>query len=220
MEIINNKISAKEFEEAFKIAAKKHIKNETFEFTESNKFLLNNFYFWLTRQPFKNIDPETGKIQNAKEKDFDKGFYIAGGTGTGKTTIIKILSDVIKFFNIEYLAPGGRKIKLSPNCISSKMFVQDFIKNGYNSTLWLRCSLCIDDLGAEPETSQYMGNNTNVCDDIIFNRSEQDSDKITWITSNYPINYQPFINRYGDRFKSRIISMCNYYTLTGKDFRL
>lgn len=76
----------------------------------------------------------------------------------------------------------------------------------------------IQDLGAEPMESMYMGNRINVLRQILEYRGDQ-TDQLTLITSNLPMNHKRFIDRYEDRVSSRLNEMCNYFEIKGKDRR-
>jgi DNA replication protein DnaC len=78
--------------------------------------------------------------------------------------------------------------------------------------------LGIQDLGAEPAESLYMGNRAHVLRQILEYRGDF-SDKLTLITSNLPINHQLFADRYHVRVSSRLNEMCNYFEIRGKDRR-
>ena len=65
---------------------------------------------------------------------------------------------------------------------------------------------------------QDMGNRINVLRQILEYRGDQ-TDKITLITSNLPMNHKRFIDRYEDRVSSRLNEMCNYFEIKGKDRR-
>jgi len=78
--------------------------------------------------------------------------------------------------------------------------------------------LGIQDLGQEPQESLYMGNRVDVVRQLIEYRGDR-TDEITFITSNMKINGDVLMNRYGDRVASRLMEMCNYYEIKGKDRR-
>jgi DNA replication protein DnaC len=79
--------------------------------------------------------------------------------------------------------------------------------------------LCNQDLGAELKESLHMGNRINVLKQLIEYRGDR-QDLITLITSNYPIDSEFISVKYGDRVVSRLIEMCNYFELKGKDRRI
>ena len=78
--------------------------------------------------------------------------------------------------------------------------------------------LGIQDLGSEPQESLYMGNRVDVVRQLIEHRGDK-TDEMTLITSNLKINGERLVNRYGDRVASRLVEMCNYFEIKGKDRR-
>ena len=85
---------------------------------------------------------------------------------------------------------------------------------GNKEGLITRETSIIDDLGAEPNPVQYMGNKVDLLSDILETR--EDNGCITLITSNLPPDY--LSNTYNDRLESRMMAL-NYYELNGDDKR-
>ena len=78
--------------------------------------------------------------------------------------------------------------------------------------------LCIQDLGNEPQEALYMGNRLDVARYIIEYRGDSHAE-LTFITSNLRMGGDILKERYGDRVASRLMEMCNYYEIKGKDRR-
>ena len=78
--------------------------------------------------------------------------------------------------------------------------------------------LCIQDLGNEPQEALYMGNRLDVARYIIEYRGDAHAE-LTFITSNLRMGGDILKERYGDRVASRLMEMCNYYEIKGKDRR-
>ena len=77
----------------------------------------------------------------------------------------------------------------------------------------------IDDLGAESNVAQYMGNKINVLQEILEVRS--DKGVMTLITSNikpYDDTNECVEDKYGERLASRLNEL-NYFSLVGDDKR-
>ena len=53
---------------------------------------------------------------------------------------------------------------------------------------------------------------------LIEHRGDRD-DRITLITSNLRISSDTLKRDYGDRVQSRLVEMCNYFEIKGKDRR-
>ena len=78
--------------------------------------------------------------------------------------------------------------------------------------------LGIQDFGQEPQENLYMGNRIDVVRQLIEYRGDK-CDEMTLITSNMKMQGDVLMNRYGDRVASRLVEMCNYFEIKGKDRR-
>lgn len=79
-------------------------------------------------------------------------------------------------------------------------------------------AFCFDDLGCEPTSSKYMGNEMNVMQRIILSRYEKKIPfNYTHFTSN--LSSDEISELYGIRTKSRLREMCNVIVLPGEDRR-
>ena len=63
-----------------------------------------------------------------------------------------------------------------------------------------------------------MGNKLEVLRTLIESRGDR-TDAMTLFTSNFPMSHKSIIDRYGDRVASRLVEMCNYMEIKGKDRR-
>lgn len=152
---------------------------------------------------------------NGVEGSLNKGLFLIGGVGTGKTFLMKVFKEYTKHilksnsfhaYNeqdiINLASSNGSEIieELGYNCGNPKV-------------------LYIDDFGSKPSKIKYFGNSIDVIDNImtlryvIFNRYH----KLTHISSNkYPVELQKiFDNRLIDRFSE----MFNVIELNDESFR-
>lgn len=81
--------------------------------------------------------------------------------------------------------------------------------------LW---ALCVQDLGQEPQEALYMGNRLDVVRQLVECRGDR-RDALTFFTSNLRLGGEALRQRYGDRAASRLIGMCNYFEIRGRDRR-
>lgn len=181
---------------------------------QSNEHCIHNLVSWLLNDPeMTAIEPNSGRLVKGR---LDKGIYLAGNTGSGKSLVMKILAMMESKIGIA----GTDKI---PTWIEVRAdeVVSEFAANGYESLAFYKKApvLCIQDLGAEPNEVLYMGNRVNVMKLILESRGDR-LDQMTLITSNLPINCQENVARYGERVVSRLMEMCNYLTLVGEDRRI
>lgn len=143
-------------------------------------------------------------IVSGKKRSFDKGLFLKGGYGVGKTSIMRAIRTIfpdlfgmkstIEIVNM-FDADGAKVIKL----YSEK---KDF---------------CFDDLGTEKNGKNY-GNEQNVMKDILELRYFAYKRGVkTHVTTN--LNQDQIIHRYGERIESRLHEMFNILVFKGEDKR-
>jgi len=185
-----------------------------FVIDDSNRFVYENIVRWcMFNRDALCLDPLTRKERPA---DMGKGIYLAGATGTGKSICLDLINLFIRSMNIH--------VKDDDTILSLqwKTYRADDICDSYSEDGDLRKFktipiLCIQDLGAEPEETIYMGNRRKVMRSLLEHRGDC-FNMMTIISSNIPIDKLQGI--YGARVQSRIYQMCNYYELKGKDRRI
>ena len=191
------------------------IRNPRFVIDADNRFTYENLIRWVHGDPeMKSLNPAKKSILSGR---LNSGIYIAGGTGTGKSWALEIMSAYCSLDNVRFKI-GKSILPLQWENFRCDAICDDFTSNGSLEKYKNLPIVGFQDLGAEPPESLYMGNRVSVLNQILECRGDH-SNKITHITSNLPLNHHEFINRYGDRVASRLYEMCNYFELTGKDRR-
>lgn len=186
-----------------------------FVIDDENRFVFENLIRWVCGDPaFSCQDPVTKEIIPGNLR---AGIYIAGNTGTGKSWALEIMASFCRIDNVQVTTGQTRR------CLSWPCFRVDSICDEYSSSgeidKYKRMQvLAIQDLGTEPEESVYMGNRVQVLCQILENRGDR-SDQITLISSNLQMGGEKLVKLYGDRVASRLVEMCNYLELRGKDRR-
>lgn len=170
---------------------------------------------------FKKISEYLGNTDN-------RGWLFAGNTGSGKTTMSKIMfrfMDCVKYRvngvdledNRTYAWKSVDAIKIADN-VQKKGYA-------YITELANVMNLHINDIGTEvkkgSETVEilYMGTRINPIESLLILRGER-KDMMTSATSNIPINSELFLKLYGDKVKSRICEICEYIEIKGIDYRI
>lgn len=182
-----------------------------FGFDEQNIDTYRQLGFWFMNDSRMTALNPNGKGRTAGR--LGKGIYLAGNTGTGKTTAFNILHFLYQknpFMRLKSIMPWKE--------IRADDIAALYAKMGDIFEIKKEPFLCIQDLGCEPLESIYMGNRINVMQDLLCYRGDR-RDFVTMITSNIPLEHEDIRKRYGDRVQSRMIEMMNYLTLTGKDRR-
>lgn len=136
-----------------------------------------------------------------------RGLFIYGDKGVGKTLFLKIFSGI---FNIEI--------------IPADVLIRNY-ERGSGARFWAiaeelnRQSLIIDDICNEREIRSF-GNESPMADFIVDRfRQWEDNRTYTFFTSNIR-NRDELNGRYGGPIMSRVLGMCDFIEITGKDRRL
>lgn len=189
------------------------------------KFSINaeNFHFYAQLMYWVMADPRM-EAQDADGKwvagRVNRGLYIAGPTGSGKTTAVKILRKMC-YFNVLGLRmynESGERVwgwhQRRADEISAL-----YGKEGSEGLIACKTEplLSIDDLGCEPVEVNWMGTKVNPIRQVVEVRSERRG--LLIVTSNYGINDEEMVERYGDRVVSRLTEMCNFLILDTEDHR-
>lgn len=207
-----------DIEEALKIVeAIGKSRNRNFVIDDENRFTYENFIKWChCDTTMQCINPETGQVIPGRLK---RGIYIAGNTGSGKSWCLEIMLAYCAAWGFRVQFPTDEKTTrpLWWKILRADAICDNFVETGampFKNTPMLG----IQDFGNEPEESLYMGNRVDVIRQLIEYRGDK-IDELTFITSNMKLNGERLINRYGDRVASRLIEMCNYFEIKGKDRR-
>lgn len=185
-----------------------------FVIDEDNRVLYSNLILWVMGDPRMTcIDPITGEEMKGR---LDKGIYLAGNTGSGKTVAMKILRKLYEL-NLYHTVEDDRTVLWRES--RSDEITEQFAFNGDLNIFKKAQMLSIQDLGSEPSETVYMGNRMNVLRNVLEYRGDR-SGFVTMVTSNIPLGHPDLRARYGERATSRMMEMMNYLKLTGKDRRL
>lgn len=152
----------------------------------------------------------------------NKGIYLFGDVGRGKTLIMRCFQRFCKIIE-ERLTNAGEKFTprsfKMESCKSIVLKVAED-KNVESLKRFYIDSWCLDDIGAE-ENYKLFGNEMNVMLDIIVERYQrlQSRKLITHATSNMPFTESRLTSRYDMRFESRCCEMFHPIFFDGIDFR-
>lgn len=111
---------------------------------------------------------------------FAKGLIIKGTTGTGKTTLMVALSNLMKHMRIvhpydHWIVYYDQSFKIERSYILSQKFSMNgfaFIESVTSSIEYVSDNICIDDLGSE-QLGSYYGQTSNVIEQIILLRYDK-----------------------------------------------
>ena len=190
-------------------------RTQKFVIDDENRFAYTNIIKWLHGDTtMQCLDPES---KQPKQGDLKRGIYIAGNTGAGKSWALEILLEYSKFIGIQIKFDDKDRGLSWPN-ISADEICTRFSTTGNIDGIKKNNIIGIQDLGAEPMECCYMGNRLNVLRNVIEARGDR-TDLITLFTSNIPMSHKRIKELYDDRVASRLVEMCNYFEIKGKDRR-
>lgn len=186
-----------------------------FTIDDSNRFVYENIIRWIHGdETMMALHPET---KQPIRGDLNKGIFIGGNTGSGKSWCLEIMG-AYTFADNPQVKMGDDMCMLRWQGIRTDVICDEYARTGNVESYKKRHILAIQDLGAEQPETMYMGNRLNVLQQIIESRGDR-LDAITLITSNLPITHVKMVERYGERVASRLQEMCNYFEIKGVDHR-
>ncbi|HPP95274.1 MAG TPA: ATP-binding protein [Spirochaetota bacterium] len=181
---------------------------------ESRKFK------WKTINDFKVVNNLAKEAKNAaydiirKFPDVNKGLYLWGNPGTGKT----LLSSIILTELVLHHAVKGKFIKISRNFFNllRSTFIEGSERYGQSGLIEKELAtvdiLVIDDFGVQRDSPWEQETLYNLID------ARYEGEKFTIITSNN--NPEKSLKELSEgRILSRIREMCRIMELSGEDFR-
>ncbi|MDR1884272.1 MAG: hypothetical protein LBR26_16050 [Prevotella sp.] len=179
--------------------AKKHIPDFTVD--DSNRHIINDMFFYFNgmKGPYS----------------LDKGLWIRGDIGTGKSSIINLFSLYKKqFFD-------GFKIHICSKVSNDYAINGDLDKYTYNEKGYPGgpVSMCFDELGRETIPANHYGQKLNVMQHIIHIRYSlwQSYGVKTFVTTND--DAKDVEDKYGLFIRDRAREMFNVVLMTGKSRR-
>ena len=190
-------------------------RTKKFVIDDENRFAYTNLVKWVHGDvSMKCLDADSKEVRKGNLK---RGIYIAGNTGTGKSWALEIIREYSRLMGFQITFDDKLHQLVWAN-VSADDVCARFANTG-NIDSYKRTNIIgIQDLGAEPTESCFMGNKLEVLRTLIESRGDR-TDFITLFTSNYPMSHNTLIQRYGDRVASRLVEMCNYMEIKGKDRR-
>ena len=194
-------------------------RNPKFVIDDENRFAYTNFIKWCHGDTtMRALNPLTGQEQAG---DLNRGIYIAGNTGSGKSWCLEIMlaySQAMGFVICFDDGDGEVDKPLFWGITRADDICNEYIAKGEIQLIKKRAMIGIQDLGQEPKEVLYMGNRLNVLQQLLEYRGDR-TDQLTLITSNLRISSDTLKRDYGDRVQSRLVEMCNYFEIKGKDRR-
>lgn len=171
----------------------------TFVTDEYNRSLMNELFLYAIGKSYK---------LNA-----NKGLWLWGSIGTGKTSIIKILREFdarTKGRNDFGYYKGGF------NVISASTVISQFSRlglDGIDTYCFKKNTCAFDEIGREPNPAKYYGTEMNVMQYVFQMRYDMRYDCLTHVTTN--LNPNEIATKYGDYIADRVNEMFNVIEVKG-----
>jgi len=195
--------SSSDFKELFTLNANillsKRNNNLKFIVDESNKNVINQlFYYFIGSEKFNG--------------DLNKGIFLGGTLGTGKTLLMKSFCNTWNSFGKTIITQYTSRE--AADLIIKR--IPRFVKyEDLKCIDYLKAPIYIDDIGKEPLKVNYYG--TEICpmNDLLSKR--YDKFALTFITGNYTI--KTLGETYNETISNRMIEMFNVIALKGESRR-
>lgn len=181
-----------------------------FEIDKSNQFAVDFFVSYFSN--IENLKKLGGQHQ--------KGLYLYGGCGTGKSLFFEILEEIYKCHQIPaFRIKTVQTIGLVDDTLGELSRPNQLARN--DKSIYSRhstSSIHFEDLGAERKLNHF-GNSIETMSDIIqlrYAKSRRAPCK-TFITTN--LSLDEVRKRYGERCYDRMFEMFNFINITGDSRR-
>lgn len=144
----------------------------------------------------------------------EKGIFIYGTVGTGKTITMKMFSVLTNFYNMKNKFNIISSLQITQNYAAlGDKYLNEYIEQTADK------NLLIDDVGTEENIVANYGNKKDVVKEFLYQRYYcfQAHKRVTHITTNLPPGV--FGDSFGDRLKDRFYEMFTIVKLTGESKR-
>ena len=188
-------LTAKQYRVEFMIIAEEIIAEQSpskkgFEINDDNREVINQWFYYLIGDKKRF----TG--------DINKGIMIVGPYGTGKTTMVKIISRIVMKY--------AQKVFHITSCVN----LPDNVKH-HGIDFYQFRPLILDEIGRESKVVKDFGTERKLLPEILSIR--YNTRAWTFGTSN--LNYNDLGELYGGYIQERMLELFNFIELKGKSFR-
>lgn len=176
---------------------------------EDHRDVLNDIYRWCIKVK-GNLDP-------------NKGLWLFGNIGTGKSTLLAIIKEFCKEYRGQYYSLEYKSYKPYTYRITNVIDVCGaYQRDGYNGIDTYVNGQCqaFDEIGSESIPTGHFGTAENVMQYILQRRYDHYKSADTYIThATSNLSPEQIIERYGERIYDRCREMFNFVPMLGASFR-
>lgn len=197
------RIEAKYFRHAFQLVEPR------FNPARADRDILNSLFAWVWR----NDDINTLGL------DYDKGFFLYGGLGLGKSMTLQAMQ---KYMNGVVNRHDSKRDDYRMTATLKSASVLANIYAAYGQPALIKYSgedmnLIIDEFGREPNPAKYFGTEMNVIQFLLQLRYDHRRESVTHITTNLQLN--DIAGLYGSYVADRCLEMFNFIEFKGGSIR-
>lgn len=181
----------------------------SFDPAKADRAVLNSLFAWVWRDK----RPEC----NAIGLDFDKGLWLHGSLGRGKTLCMLALRQYMNsVFDRHPVMRDDHRLKA---WFKSASELANYYSAGGQEALmpFVGNNLVIDELGREPCPASSYGTKLNVLQFVLQLRYDRRRTAVTHVTTNLALN--DVVARYGDHVADRCLEMFNFVAFAGPSLR-
>lgn len=147
--------------------------------------------------------------------DPDKGLWLYGNVGTGKSTMLRIVKEYCRRIGRRDPWGGEYGFRIT-SCVEVCGNYQSQGFSGIDDFISLRRQ-AFDEVGAEARVTGYYGTPLDVIGTVLMGRYDRRHDNITHATTN--LTPDELRRRYGDRVYDRCREMFNFLHFSGQSYR-
>ena len=157
---------------------------------------------------------------NVLKFDFEKGLFLYGSIGRGKTLILRALCKYLRDLKHRWQDVVKDDYRLGTKWVSASVIANDYAADGqpYLKQYYSRDTcLFIDEMGREPNPSSYYGTRMNVLQFILQMRYDGRHSSVTHVSTNLSLDMMA--ETYGDYVADRCLEMFNFVEFSGPSLR-
>ena len=180
-----------------------------FDISRADKNVLRSIFAWVWR----NDDFNTLKL------DYDKGLFLYGPLGLGKSLTMFALRQYMNYVRLHYEQKRD-DYRLKAWMKSASELANIYAADGQPALITYAdfdVNLVIDELGREPCPAKYFGTEMNVLQFLLQLRYDHRRESVTHVTTNLQLNDIAPI--YGAHVADRCLEMFNFIEFKGKSLR-
>ena len=200
---IDKVIEAAEFRKSF-------LSDPEFDINKADTKILNSIFAWVWRDDRFN----TLKL------DYDKGLWLFGDLGRGKSTALMALRRYLIGVRARYYDIEKKDTRLGSYWQTASQLASLYASDGQAALAQYyapTCCLFIDELGREPIPASNYGTKMNVLQFLLQMRYDNRRTSVTHVTTN--ISIDQIAAFYGDYIADRCLEMFNFIKHSGESLR-